>query len=344
MGCLRLWGDIYPAQRNNINSLTSAYNAGILVARSWDWHVRNALEAGKRLMTDQEFTQFAAGSPEKTNIIGSTDPLVTSIPLDTAGVSILSGIGCAMMTGCKNQWIDANAVKQIAGIIDTQVSGGGASFGVASCYFAVNYTGSGGHKVYLGMGDDGQFFLCSETGGDSFKNCNDAGHQIAVKDGAGLSFQVYFDDDASPINERFLQADYPADIYIPITRAGWGFLKIKYDPQASTKGVALYFKDTDNSFYASHSSPVENQYLTVISVSALLVTCTPSAPSFSWLNIDDHGSIYQQSCVKMVAGGKHDDADKSGSCCRSQAQDRTAKLSSIGARYCCEPAVVRAIA
>lgn len=352
-GMPAVWGDIYPASANNLNALSSAYGAGILVARSWDWHVRNALRAGKRLLTDQEFTQFAAGSPEGTNITGSADPLITGMPVDTNGVSILSDIGMGMMTGCKNQWIDAAGQKQLDGTADTSGGEGESLALAASSVYAPVYVATLGSNYNVFIAQDpqtGAYSLAStQSNGSDNPACSD-GSILPIVDGTVNTqpgWNVYFDDDATNTNERFLQSEFPKDIYIPIVTGGvLTWLKIKYDADASTKGVQLKFSGADLKLYAAHGAPTANQYLMTITVSGGggAITVTPHAPVFTNLDIDGHGKVYQQADIKQVAGGKHDDGANAGSASRSHVNLRNVKLSSIGARYCCGPAVVHAIA
>lgn len=59
---------------------------------------------GKRLPTQAEFMAAANGSNEGTNMAGSADPVTTGGHVDTAGIRMVSYIGCEDCCGAMWQW------------------------------------------------------------------------------------------------------------------------------------------------------------------------------------------------------------------------------------------------
>jgi hypothetical protein len=99
-----LWVDIYLASGTG-SSTASAYGGTISDSRNWMDFVDDFGAVGKRLLTDHEFQNIAAGSNEQTNIAGSVDPVTTGGHSDTAGRRMISYIGCEDCCGALYQWL-----------------------------------------------------------------------------------------------------------------------------------------------------------------------------------------------------------------------------------------------
>ena len=98
------WVDIY-LQSGTGATTASAYGATITDTRVWMDHVDDLAAIGKRLLWDGEFQIIAEGSNQKTNIVGSADPVTTGGHVDTAGRRMISNIGCEDCCGAMNQWL-----------------------------------------------------------------------------------------------------------------------------------------------------------------------------------------------------------------------------------------------
>ncbi|MDF1592581.1 MAG: hypothetical protein P1P89_13785 [Desulfobacterales bacterium] len=101
---LNLWVDIYLQSGTGV-STASAYGAAITDTRVWMDHVDDLAAVGKTLLDDSEFQVFVDGSNEKTNIVGSADPVTTGGHVDTAGRRMISAIGCEDCCGVMWQWL-----------------------------------------------------------------------------------------------------------------------------------------------------------------------------------------------------------------------------------------------
>ena len=99
-----LWVDIY-LQSGTGAATASTYGATITDTRVWMDHVDDMAAIGKRLLWDAEFQIIAEGSNQKTNIVGSTDPVTTGGHVDTANRRMISNIGCEDCCGAMNQWL-----------------------------------------------------------------------------------------------------------------------------------------------------------------------------------------------------------------------------------------------
>lgn len=99
-----LWVDIY-LQSGTGAATSSTYGATITNTRVWMDHVDDMAAIGKRLLWDAEFQIIAEGSNQKTNIVGSADPVTTGGHIDTAGRRMISNIGCEDCCGAMSQWL-----------------------------------------------------------------------------------------------------------------------------------------------------------------------------------------------------------------------------------------------
>lgn len=114
---IQKWVDIYLASGTGA-STTSVNGGTISDMRNWMDFVDDGHAVGKRLPSDHEFASFAAGSNEKTNISGSSDPGTTGGHVDTAGRRMISNIGCEDCCGVVWQWIQDQSygdIKLLAG-------------------------------------------------------------------------------------------------------------------------------------------------------------------------------------------------------------------------------------
>jgi hypothetical protein len=99
-----IWVDIY-LQSGTGAATRSANGATITDTRDWMDFTDDLGAVGKRMLSDSEFQVAAAGSNEKTNILGSADPVVTGSHVDTASRRMISNIGCEDMCGALWQWL-----------------------------------------------------------------------------------------------------------------------------------------------------------------------------------------------------------------------------------------------
>lgn len=109
-----IWVDIYLQSGTGANT-ASVYGATITDIRNWMDFVDDAGAVKKRLLNDIEFQLIAAGSNEKTNINGSTDPNTTGGHVDTAGRRMISNIGCEDCCGAMWQWLDEQSYRYDGG-------------------------------------------------------------------------------------------------------------------------------------------------------------------------------------------------------------------------------------
>ena len=97
--------DIY-LQSGIGNSTRSAYNATHAVSRTQWNHQSDMLAVGKRLLKDFEFTACSLGSPQKTNIAGSSDKTTVGGHSDTGGNRMISMWGAEECCGYLWQWLE----------------------------------------------------------------------------------------------------------------------------------------------------------------------------------------------------------------------------------------------
>lgn len=114
-----LWVDIY-LQSGTGTSTASAFNGTITDTRIWNDHVDDFAAVGKRMLSDAEFQAIAEGSNQKTNILGSADPVTTGAHVDTASRRMISNIGCEDCCGVTYQWLLDTQFK-IGGLVDPTV-------------------------------------------------------------------------------------------------------------------------------------------------------------------------------------------------------------------------------
>jgi hypothetical protein len=99
-----IWVDIY-LQSGTGAATRSAFGGTITDTRDWMDFTDDLGAVGKRMLSDPEFHIAAAGGNEKTNIVGSADPVTTGGHVDTAGRRMINNVGCEDMTGALWQWL-----------------------------------------------------------------------------------------------------------------------------------------------------------------------------------------------------------------------------------------------
>lgn len=99
------WVDIY-LQSGTGSSTVSAYGGTITDTRYYGNHCRDMAKVGKTLPSSNDFSIFAFGSNEKTNISGSADPVTTGGHKDTANRRMISQYFIEDCCGALWQWLD----------------------------------------------------------------------------------------------------------------------------------------------------------------------------------------------------------------------------------------------
>ena len=97
--------DIYLQSGTGLNT-KSVYNATHTVSRQSYNHMEDMRQVGKKLLGDAQFSSFAIGSNEATNISGSTDKTTVGGHVDTNNRRMISVVGCEEMCGYLWQWVD----------------------------------------------------------------------------------------------------------------------------------------------------------------------------------------------------------------------------------------------
>jgi hypothetical protein len=116
------WGDIYLASLS-AGQLVSSYNGVTADGTStpaFDWYAfaDSFAAIGKRLPFQHELMRLGFGSPEGTNVAGSADPVTTGGHANTAGVRIISLIGCEDVYGVLWQHVvDTGGQYYAAGLV-----------------------------------------------------------------------------------------------------------------------------------------------------------------------------------------------------------------------------------
>lgn len=99
------WVDIY-LQSGTGSSTVSAYGGTITDTRYFGNHCRDMAKVGKTLPSSNDFSIFAFGSNEKTNISGSADPVTTGGHKDTNNRRMISQYFIEDCCGALWQWLD----------------------------------------------------------------------------------------------------------------------------------------------------------------------------------------------------------------------------------------------
>lgn len=121
--------DIYLQSGTGLNT-KSVYNAKHTVSRQAFNHMEDMRQVGKKLLGDAQFSSFAIGSNEATNISGSSDKTTVGGHVDTNSRRMISAVGCEEMCGYLWQWLDELIYKTDSSWISTDDHG---SFGQEYC-------------------------------------------------------------------------------------------------------------------------------------------------------------------------------------------------------------------
>ena len=101
---LDFWADIY-LQSGSGTTTKSAFGATTTDSQSYSQHIEDLFKVGKNPLDDEEFSCAAEGSNQKTNIVGSADPVTTGGHNDTAGRRMISNYGLEDCCGALYQWL-----------------------------------------------------------------------------------------------------------------------------------------------------------------------------------------------------------------------------------------------
>lgn len=99
------WVDIYLQSGTGANT-ASVYGGTITDTRYFGNHCRDMAKVGKTLPSSNDFSIFAFGSNEKTNISGSADPVTTGGHKDTNNRRMISQYFIEDCCGALWQWLD----------------------------------------------------------------------------------------------------------------------------------------------------------------------------------------------------------------------------------------------
>jgi hypothetical protein len=109
-----IWVDIYLASGTGTGTV-SIFGGTISDTRIWNDFVDDGGAVNKRLLYDNEFQLIATGSNEKTNIVGSADPVTTGGHTDTAGRRMVANNGCEDLCGVMYQWLNDQSFQYQGG-------------------------------------------------------------------------------------------------------------------------------------------------------------------------------------------------------------------------------------
>lgn len=134
--------DIYLQSGTGLNT-KSVYNATHTVSRQAFNHMEDMRQVGKKLLGDAQFSSFAIGSNEATNISGSSDKTTVGGHVDTNSRRMISAVGCEEMCGYLWQWLDELVYRTDSSYSSTD---GHGSFGQE--YYILYVLLAGGHWNY----------------------------------------------------------------------------------------------------------------------------------------------------------------------------------------------------
>ncbi|MEN6421339.1 MAG: hypothetical protein ABFD76_05270 [Smithella sp.] len=320
----RIWVDIYLASGTGAN--TVSVNGGTISDnRVWNDFVDDGGAVGKRLLSDPEFQLCMEGSNQKTNIVGSSDPVTTGGHSDTAGRRMISNIGLEDGCGVMHQWLLDQSYRW-----DSDGTMAAASKTAAITHDAA----PGGNPIYLKFGP-GTPYLCCNMATDAADKWITFGNAVTVMvrhdaDAATGGFQVYFDEDASQPNRLLCALPGLKDVYMESSDPNYP-LKITYNAAPGTPGVAINYDDG------------ADQRLEFTSPTAANGTLDLASYSLTWAYRDaggNKGSVYRQSTygdVKLLAGGCWYNGTSCGSRSRFASSYRWSASTNFGARFASEP-------
>ena len=323
-----LWKDIYLQSGTGLN--TQSVNGGVITdTRNWNDHVDDGGAAGKRLMNDAETQLGMEGSNQKTNILGSADPVTTGPHIDTAGRRMISNIGLEDGCGVMFQWLSDQSYR---------FDGGALSIAAASATIALTHDAApGGTPIYVKFGADGNPYLCCNIATDTADKWLTFGsaYTILLKHDASAAtggYQVYFDEDATQPSRLLAALPGLKDVYIP-TSNPQRFLKITYNASPDTPGVAINYDDgADERIEFISPTPANG--------TADLALLTFTDPAWSYQDLGSNkGSLYKQGLygdVKIIAGGYWSFSGYCGSRFRYAGYYRWNTYPFLGARFASE--------
>ena len=139
------WVDIYLQSGTGANT-ASVYGGTITDTRYFGNHCRDMAKVGKTLPSSNDFSIFAFGSNEKTNISGSADPVTTGGHKDTNNRRMISQYFIEDCCGALWQWLDDESTGSGNNWTDiTLDDGASSSFYNELVLLAGGYWGSGAH-------------------------------------------------------------------------------------------------------------------------------------------------------------------------------------------------------
>ena len=104
------WAGLYPVSGTK-TAPTIVYGGTILVSTDWNDAVSAAKVLNMKLPNDSVFQSIAAGSNEQTVITGAALPTTVTGAVDSAGVRMISNIGCEMCCGALDYWLDEQSYR-----------------------------------------------------------------------------------------------------------------------------------------------------------------------------------------------------------------------------------------
>ena len=139
------WVDIYLQSGTGANT-ASVYGGTITDTRYFGNHCRDMAKVGKTLPSSNDFSIFAFGSNEKTNISGSADPVTTGGHKDTNNRRMISQYFIEDCCGALWQWLDDESTGSGNNWTDiTLDDGASSSFYNELVLRAGGYWGGGAH-------------------------------------------------------------------------------------------------------------------------------------------------------------------------------------------------------
>jgi len=319
-----LWVDIYLASGTGANTV-SANGGTISDSRTWNDFVDDGGAVGKRLLNDMEFQLAATGGNEKTNIVGSADPVTTGGHVDTAARRMISNIGCEDMAGAMYQWLLDQSYRW-----DSD-----GTMAAASKTLTITHAASpGGNPVYLKFGP-GTPYLCCNMANDEADKWVTFGSAITVMirhdvDAATGGYQVYFDEDATQPSRLLCALPGGKNAHLETSDPNYP-LKITHNAAPGTPGVAINYDDGADERLEFTSPTAANGTLDLASYSM----------SFAYQDVGGNkGYLYRQGPygdVKLLAGGAWNNGTHCGSRVRSAANFRWLANTILGARFASEP-------
>jgi len=144
------WVDIYLQSGTGANT-ASVYGGTITDTRYYGNHCRDMAKVGKTLPSSNDFSIFAFGSNEKTNISGSADPVTTGGHKDTNNRRMISQYFIEDCCGALWQWLDDEGPCGGSNWTDITLDDNASSSWYGSL-FVLLAGGDWGHGAHCGSG------------------------------------------------------------------------------------------------------------------------------------------------------------------------------------------------